>query len=168
MKFHEHIIRASVPELPFRLTREELAAGIADFARHPERYIEEADASRITSPERPGDMPDSIVFGREIRFGALRFEESVILLADGSCIAHIDSDGNRPASDFTMRIEEPEAGVFFVRFIYDEERKAGGEESAQERQLAALRRLAYESKDRSVLTGILENIIRARLDVERD
>ena len=45
MKFHEHIIRASIPELPFVLTREDLARGIADFARHPENYIEELSAS---------------------------------------------------------------------------------------------------------------------------
>lgn len=161
MKFHEHIIRASVPELPFRLTRAELAAGIAEFARCPDRFIEEASGSRITRPEAPGAEPGSVVFGREIRFGGLAFEETVELLEDGSCRTHIDADAGRSASDFLMRIEEPEDGVFFVRFVYHEDREPPVRESAQERQIAELRRLAYESKDRSVLERILGNIAQA-------
>lgn len=166
MKFHEHIIRASVPELPIELTREDLAAGIADFARHPDRYINEADASRVTGPE-VREETGSVVFDREICFGKLRFEETVRLFEDGTYVAHIEADNVRPASDFTMKIEEPEAGVFFVRFIYDEDREPAKKESVQEQRISALRRMAYESKDRDVLSKILENIVRDRMGSEK-
>lgn len=162
MKFHEHIIRASVPELPIELTREDLVAGIANFARHPDCYINEADSSRLTSPE-VREETGCIVFGREICFGKLRFEETVRLFADGTYVAHIEADGVRPASDFTMKIEEPEDGVFFVRFVYDEDCEPTKKESVQEQRIGALRRMAYESKDRDVLSKILENIVRDRM-----
>lgn len=159
MKFHEHIIRASIPELPFQLTREALARGIAGFARHPEHYIEEVSGSRITSSETVGAEPGSVVFGREIRFGALVFEERIELTAAGDYRAHVEADGPRPASDFTMTIEEPVLGSLFVRFTYHEDRPEAPETSLEERQLAQLRRLAYESKDRSILSKILEDLI---------
>lgn len=165
MKFHEHIIRASVPELPIKLTREDLATGIADFARHPDRYINEADASRITRPEKHEDT-GSVVFGREICFGKLHFEETIHLFKDGTYVAHIEGDTIRPASKFTMKIEEPEDGVFFVRFIYDEDGEPAKKESVQEQRISALRRMAYESKDRDVLSKILENIVRDHMENE--
>ena len=38
MKFHEHIIRVTVPGLPCEVTREELSVELADFAHRPEHF----------------------------------------------------------------------------------------------------------------------------------
>ena len=159
MKVHEHIIRASIPELSFVLTREELARGIADFARHPENFIDEVSGSRLTTPEKPGKTPGSVTFSREISFGTLRFVEEIELSADGNYHAHNDADGPRPASDFRIEIEEPEKGSLFLRFTYHEDRETPLKESAQEAQISQLRRLAYESKDRSILVKILNDLV---------
>ena len=68
----------------------------------------------------------------------------------------------RPASDFTMQIEEPEPGELFIRFMYFEDRPedpAGTVKSPHEQQLEYLRRLAYESKDQSVVAQILSDLV---------
>lgn len=159
MKFHEHIIQVTVPGLPVEVERADLVAGIADYARHPERYLEEMSGSRLTSGERPGCSPDSVAFSREVRFGdRLVFVEEVEVGADGSYRSHVPADGPRPALDFSMQIEEPEPGSLFIRFIYFEDREAPAKESVRDQQISHLRRLAYESKDRSLVTQILTDL----------
>ena len=58
-----------------------------------------------------------------------------------------------------MTIEEPEKGSLFVRFTYHEDREPLQKETHQEAQLNQLRRLAYESKDRSILVKILDDLV---------
>ncbi|MDO5530383.1 AtaL-like protein [Sutterella sp.] len=159
MKFHEHIVRASLPELPFRLSRAELAAGIADFARHPDKYIQDATGSRIVAA-LPGAPEGGERFEREISFGSLTFRELVEIRADGSCRARAEAEGARPGSDFVISIEEPEPEVFFVRFTYHEDREVKAE-SVEEKRFLELRRLAYELKDRDVVSKILDDLTKA-------
>ena len=122
MKFHEHIIRVTVPGLPCEVTREELSGELADFAHRPEHFLEEVTKSEVVSPERRGSEPGSIAFERNIYFGHLVFHETVQIGADGSYRSHAAGSGERPASDFSMQIEEPEPGQLFIRFIYFEDR----------------------------------------------
>lgn len=49
MKFHEHIIRVTVPGLPCEVTREELSGELADFAHRPEHFLEEVTKSEVVS-----------------------------------------------------------------------------------------------------------------------
>ena len=118
MKFHEHIIRVTVPGLPCEVTREELSGELADFAHRPEHFLEEVTKSEVVSPERRGSEPGSIAFERNIYFGHLVFHETVQIGADGSYRSHAAGSGERPASDFSMQIEEPEPGQLFIRFLY--------------------------------------------------
>ena len=82
MKFHEHIIRVTVPGLPCEVTREELSGELADFAHRPEHFLEEVTKSEVVSPERRGSEPGSIAFERNIYFGHLVFHETVQIGAD--------------------------------------------------------------------------------------
>ena len=66
MKFHEHIIRVTVPGLPCEVTREELSGELADFAHRPEHFLEEVTKSEVVSPERRGSEPGSIAFERNM------------------------------------------------------------------------------------------------------
>ena len=46
-----------------------------------------------------------------------------------------------------------------MRFTYHEDREPLQKETHQEAQLNQLRRLAYESKDRSILVKILDDLV---------
>ena len=85
-------------------------------------FLEEVTKSEVVSPERRGSEPGSIAFERNIYFGHLVFHETVQIGADGSYRSHAAGSGERPASDFSMQIEEPEPGQLFIRFIYFEDR----------------------------------------------
>ena len=62
-------------------------------------------------------------------------------------------EGNWPASAFLIRIEEPEAGSLFVRFVYEEQ--SSGENDNP--MVMSLRRQAYEAKDRVLIERILKD-----------
>ena len=162
MKFHEHIIRVTVPGLPCEVTREELSGELADFAHRPEPVR----TGRQWSPERRGSEPGSIAFERNIYFGHLVFHETVQIGADGSYRSHAAGSGERPASDFSMQIEEPEPGQLFIRFIYFEDRPevpTAIEMNSREQQVDYLRRLAYESKDQSIVAQMLTDIVERKM-----
>ena len=134
MKFHEHIIRVTVPGLPCEVTREELSGELADFAHRPEHFLEEVTKSEVVSPERRGSEPGSIAFERNIYF--------------------------------SMQIEEPEPGQLFIRFIYFEDRPevpTAIEMNSREQQVDYLRRLAYESKDQSIVAQMLTDIVERKM-----
>ena len=166
MKFHEHIIRVTVPGLPCEVTREELSGELADFAHRPEHFLEEVTKSEVVSPERRGSEPGSIAFERNIYFGHLVFHETVQIGADGSYRSHAAGSGERPASDFSMQIEDPEPGQLFIRFIYFEDRPevpTAIEMNTREQQVDYLRRLAYESKDQSIVAQMLTDIVERKM-----
>ena len=64
----------------------------------------------------------------------------------------------RPASDFSIELAEPEPGSLFVRFTYNEEVVSGA--PILPPMLAGLRKQAYEAKDMQVVEGILQFLAR--------
>ena len=80
--------------------------------------------------------------------------------------SHAAGSGERPASDFSMQIEEPEPGQLFIRFIYFEDRPevpTAIEMNSREQQVDYLRRLAYESKDQSIVAQMLTDIVERKM-----
>ena len=155
MKFHEHIIRVVAPEVS-SLSRCALWHGMVEYAKHPEHFYEEIAKSEIFN-EHMNDAGER-EFIRRVRFHAnnLMFEERVTLNEKtGVCCCYFSGDATRPASDFTMKLEEPEPGSLFVRFIYNEDR-APALPVQHAAILTALRKQAYEAKDRQVIEGILK------------
>ena len=171
MKFHEHIIRVTVPGLPCEVTREELSGELADFAHRPEHFLEEVTKSEVVSPERRGSEPGSIAFERNIYFGHLVFHETVQIGADGSYRSHAAGSGERPASDFSMQIEEPEPGQLFIRFIYFEDRPevpTAIEMNSREQQVDYLRRLLMRAKTRALWRRCLPILLSAKWRLRTD
>ena len=78
----------------------------------------------------------------------------MILRENQSLLTVVDKGPNWKASTFLIRIEEPESGVLFLRFVYEEE---GGGEALPEMFLR-LRQQAYEAKDRKLVEQVLDNI----------
>ena len=69
-------------------------------------------------------------------------------------------------ADFSMQIEEPEPGQLFIRFIYFEDRPevpTAIEMNSREQQVDYLRRLAYESKDQSIVAQMLTDIVERKM-----
>ena len=65
-----------------------------------------------------------------------------------------------------MQIEEPEPGQLFTRFIYFEDRPevpTAIEMNSREQQVDYLRRLAYESKDQSIVAQMLTDIVERKM-----
>ena len=109
------------------------------------------EGSRILSEEL-SDV--GTVLHREIDFGNFRLRDRVILRENESLLTMVDAGANWKASSFLIRIEEPEVGVLFLRFMYEEE--SGGE--ALPDMFVQLRRRAYEAKDHHLVEQVLNEI----------
>ena len=147
VKVHEHIIRISEPTI----SRNELWQGLVNSVRNPEKFVEHMEGSRILSEEL-SDV--GTVLHREIDFGNFRLRDRVILRENESLLTMVDAGANWKASSFLIRIEEPEVGVLFLRFVYEEEN--GGE--ALPDMFVQLRRRAYEAKDHHLVEQVLNEI----------
>lgn len=153
MVFHEHIIRVCAPG---EVTRAALWAGLADFVANPQDYLDGAVGATLGASET--DVDGTVRMARTLRFETGSFDERVAMNeAAGTVRIENDGDATRPASSFTMKIEEPEAGSLFLRCVYDQE----GEHPAVAAQphLADLLRQAYETKDQEVVRRILERAV---------
>ena len=147
VKVHEHITRIAEPGI----SRARLWQGLVDSVRSPEKYVEHMESSKIVSEE----ITDvGTLLQREIDFGNFRLQDRVILRENQSLLTVVDKGPNWKASTFLIRIEEPESGVLFLRFVYEEE---GGGEALPEMFLR-LRQQAYEAKDRKLVEQVLDNI----------
>jgi hypothetical protein len=74
----------------------------------------------------------------------------------------VPSQQEIPASDLTMTIEEPESGVLFVRFEYDDHNDAG--ESEEEAFYNDFRRQAYKEADIDTIRMIRQLAQQGELD----
>lgn len=135
---HEHLIRindASIPPSEW-LTRRQLWEGLLHTVLTPQSLDESIDAATVL--ERSAG-----VFRREIRRGGLTLVDAAELVTDESVVIRCDSQGKFGGSTFTMRIEEPEPQMLFVRFVYE---LFGLEDERTEEEDNA-RRSAYQTLD---------------------
>ena len=146
VKFHEHIVRIGA----IGFTRDMLWRGLEESVRHPEKFIEHMESSSILSEEAKND---GLHLSRKIDFGAAVFHDEVVLKAKETIRTVVRAGENWPASVFTIKIEEPEEGQLFVRFIYEEEAR---NEPPQHPMMLQIRRQAYEAKDQHLIEAIQE------------
>lgn len=144
-KIHEHIIR-----IPALISREQLWAGIEHAMRYPELYVEHMVSSQVLEDKTQDGIQ---CLTREINFGQFRLKDTVALVEGKEAQTSVSVGGNWPASAFLIRIEEPEAGSLFVRFVYEEQ--SSGENDSP--MVMSLRRQAYEAKDRVLIERILKD-----------
>lgn len=151
-KVHEHIIRIADKDI----SRRALFRGLEASARHPERYTEHMDGARILSESK---IDGGLMLRREIDFGSFALRDCVLLREPDSVLTLVEAGRTWPASSLLMKIEEPEPGSLFVRFLYEEEEGKDG--SGENPALSSLRKKAYEAKDRYLIERILEEIARS-------
>ena len=111
---HEHLIRINDPSLALEtwLTRAQLWSGLLHTVFEPQEFDESIDSVSIEEI-LPGRLR------RRIRRGALTLTDEVELVDNDRL--HIDADpaGIFAGSRIEIRIEEPDAGMLFVRFVYE-------------------------------------------------
>lgn len=135
---HEHLIRindASITPSEW-LSRSQLWEGLLHTVLQPQSLDESIDVATVQ--ERSAG-----VLRREIRRGSLTWVDEAELVTDESVVIRCDSQGKFGGSTFTMRIEEPEPQMLFVRFVYE---LSGLEEGRTEEEDNA-RRSAYQTLD---------------------
>ncbi len=139
MKF-THLIEINMPDNPLvaRLSRAQLWRGLVLRAERPTLFQLGLDSCQITHRSQ-----DSL--RRTLHFGKLVVHDTVHFSPQDQVHYHVPQHAEIPVSDLRMTIEEPEPGVLFVRFEYDDHQEA--QESAEEAFYNDFRREAYKEAD---------------------
>ncbi len=156
MKF-THLIEINMPDNPLvaRLTRQQLWRGLVLRAERPTLFQLGLDSCDITARAQ-----DSL--RRTLHFGKLIVHDSVHFKPHEQVHYEVPQQAEIPASDLRMSIEEPEPGVLFVRFEYDDHRDA--DESAEESFYNDFRREAYKAADIDTVRMIRQLAQEGQLD----
>lgn len=145
-KIHEHIIR-----MPAFVAKDALWNGIVEAMRHPDQYIDHMVDVAVLKEEKNGQF---VTMTREIDFGQFRLQDKVELEQGKTARTLVAQGPTWPASSFLIKLEEPEEGHLFVRFLYEDDSSDVGENP----MVLELRRQAYEAKDRGMIEYILQSI----------
>ncbi len=155
MKF-AHLVEINDPLNPliYRLNREDLWRGLVVRAESPDIFQPNLDRCHIT------DRSEASI-SRELHYGTLVVHDRVSFLPQQQVRYHVPPQKDIPESTLTMTIEEPEAGVFFVRFEYDDHL----EEVADSPQAFynEFRRSAYKEADIDTIRIIRQMVEEGRL-----
>jgi len=140
MKFN-HLIQINDPVNPLvdTLTREQLWRGLVMRAEAPQLFMPHLENCHLSDK-----TADSVK--RILDYGKLQIRDTVTYLPQISVHYHVPAQGDIATSSMSMTIEEPEEGMLFVRFEYDDgmpEQEAGSEADFYNQ----FRRSAYEEAD---------------------
>lgn len=135
---HEHLIRINDPSLALEmwLTRAQLWSGLLHTVFEPQEFDESIDSVAIEEI-LPGRLR------RRIRRGTLTLDDEVELVENDRLRIDADPAGIFAGSRFEIRIEEPDAGMLFVRFIYEIQ----GLPAIRDEKEDHARRSAYQASD---------------------
>ncbi len=137
MKF-EHLIEINdLNPMRTELSRAQLWQGLLLRIEQPALFLPHLDACQILQRE-------ATRITRRLRFGEVLIEDAVHLQEQQQIHIDVAAQNEFPASQMWMRIEEPEAGRLFVRFIYHD---AGQEADAANQMYDDFRRSAYIEMD---------------------
>ncbi|WP_282196225.1 AtaL-like protein [Turicimonas muris] len=158
-KVHEHIIRMSskTPDLAGKVTRDDLWMGLMFFVTHPEDFISVLEDAEIDENLHPDG---TTTLNRKLNFGPYTVQDVVETIPQELIKFNIDETEAIPQSRFEVQIEEPEAGVFFLRFTYFENTEHEQVKGAE--QYKPLRIQAWEQKDKDVANKLLEMIAQGK------
>jgi Domain of unknown function (DUF1857) len=147
MKF-SHLIEINDPLNPLLdpLTRSQLWRGLVLRAEQPKMFMPHLDACDIL--ERSLSTVE-----RELRYGDIVIRDRVSYLPQMQVHYHVPQQKDIPMSDLTMTIEEPQPGLLFVRFEYDDHQ---GQENQAEAFYNEFRRSAYQEADIDTIRMVRE------------
>jgi len=155
MKF-THLIEINDPLNPLLtpLTRAQLWQGLVLRAEQPQLFMPHLDGCTIV--EHAG-----ISMQRELRYGSIAIRDHVTLVPQQQVQYRIPAQADISASRLDMTVEEPQAGMLYVRFAYDD----GGHEDEGEAgaMYDAFRRSAYQEADIDTISIIREMAVEGRL-----
>ena len=156
MRF-EHLVQINDPLMPLldTLTREQLWRGLVLRAEEPTQFILGLEGAQIRSRREGEGMTE---LERTLDFGTFRVDDRVRLVPGERSEIHTAPGPTWPASRMTILIEEPQAELLFLRFIYESDEVVGQDEL--DRVTLALRERAYESSD-------LDTVVRIRALAEQ-
>lgn len=148
MKFN-HLIQINDPLNPLidAMTREELWNGLVLRAEAPKLFMPHLDECSLSE-----QSADSV--RRELRYGELKIRDVVTYQPQMRVQYQVPAQGEIPASGMSMTIEEPQPGMLFVRFEYDD--GAPDEVSGEQAFYDQFRRSAYQEADIDTIRVIRE------------
>jgi len=148
MKF-AHLIEINDPLNPLisPLSRMQLWRGLMLRATEPRTFMPQLD--ECTLVEQSG-----LHLVRDLRFGELVIRDRVRFVPQQQVIYDVPAQSEMPSSHLVVTIEEPESGVLFVRFEYENEVTAT--EDAANSMYDDFRRSAYEEADIDTIRTIRE------------
>ncbi|MDC7700434.1 AtaL-like protein [Vogesella indigofera] len=154
----EHLIRISPADSSQApaLTRQQLWLGLVLRAELPMQFDENITSARIVARE-------GSVWQREIAFGTLIVQERIELELEQEVRYHAQATELHPGGSRIMRIEEPEPGVLFVRFIYDMSALTANASEAELARLLPYVKSAYQQADMDTAERIIELIVSGQL-----
>lgn len=154
---YEHLVQINDPLMPLldTLTRNQVWQGLMVRAEDPAQFVLGLEGATIHSHEVRGEVHE---LTRTLDFGSFRVEDRVRLVRDRGSEVRTEAGPTWPASRLTITIEEPQPELLFLRFVYESDETAGGEES--DPVIVGLREQAYERAD-------LDTVVRIRALAEQ-
>jgi hypothetical protein len=139
MKF-THLVEINDPLNPLidPLSRDQLWRGLVLRAEQPRKFVPWLDGCDIV--ERTNNS-----ITRNSRYGELVIGDTVIFTPQESIHYQVPPQKDIPASDLYVTIEEPQSGLLFVRFEYDDH--LSETESNADAFYNEFRRSAYQEAD---------------------
>ena len=155
MKFN-HLVEINDPLNPLiePLTRDQVWRGLMLRASSPKLFVPWLDACNLV--QRSVDAID-----RELRYGDVVICDHVTFVAQQQVQYHVPAQQDIPPSHLDMTIEEPQPGLLFVRFAYQD---AGADAAGTtEAFYNEFRRSAYQESDIDTIRIIRELAADGRL-----
>ncbi|MFW7344741.1 MULTISPECIES: SRPBCC family protein [Pigmentiphaga] len=149
----EHLIQINDPLVPLLtpLTREQIWRGLFIRAHEPTEFVMGLESCTIEA-EAVGQ--EHTVLKRVLDFGPFQVHDEVTLTPMRQVKVLATATELWPRSEATVRIEEPEPDVLFLRFIYELDLQDG--HSELDDTVVALRKQAYIAADMDTVQRIRE------------
>ncbi|TFW09896.1 DUF1857 family protein [Oxalobacteraceae bacterium OM1] len=154
MKF-AHLVEINDPLNPLIdvLSREQLWNGLVLRAESPAEFIPWLDRCVISNRT-------DTAMSRVSQYGDVVVQDEVELIPLSRVIYRVPPQKDIPESSLTMTIEEPEPGILYLRFEYDD----AGPEAGVDEMYNEFRRSAYEEADIDTVRVIRQMAEAGRLD----
>lgn len=146
--FHEHIIRVSYGE-DDGLTVEEMWAALKEFVQKPQEFIEHLSASDILDKT---ETETGYTLKRRLHFSQNLVIQDTVDVRETAheVVTMVEGTKDFPASSFLVKLEEPEKGNLFLRFVYEEEPRN------ENPMYEEVRKQAYQNKDEFLVKELLQ------------
>lgn len=132
--------------LPIQISAKGFLAGIEDFIRFPEHYIDALEHSEVLEETALGNAK---TFRRKLDYGTFSFEETVTLTEKYEFIERVPSLGEAGSSLFKIQFKSLSDASAEVVFTY-----RGSSEQKLPAAIAKLREAAWIAKDKQFVEKI--------------